>query len=131
MDQNVQETSTERKPVKRILSGAILAGGLFAGGLAIAAAVSANTSDGPPQVDPSSAVAAMHGGTGSMPDATTMQAMHDSPAMQQLMDRMGMDAAQCDQLHAQMVSMMQDTMGGSMGSGAMGSSGAMESHHST
>jgi hypothetical protein len=131
MDQNAEETSTERKPVKRILLGAILAGGLFAGGLAMAAAVSANASDGPPRVDPSSAMAAMHGGMGSMPDAAATQAMHDSPAMQQLMDRMGMDAAQCDQLHAQMVSMMQDTMGGSIGSGAMGSSGSMEGHHST
>lgn len=131
MDQNAEETSTGRKPVKRIVLGTILAGALFAGGLAMAAAISANAGDAPPQVDPSSAMAAMQGGMGSMPDVATMQAMHDSPAMQQLMDRMGMDAAQCDQLHAQMLSMMQDTMGGSMGSGAMGSSESMGSHHST
>lgn len=131
MDQNAEETSTGRKPVKQIVLGTILATALFAGGLAMAAAVSANPSDSPPQVDPSSAMAAMHAGMGSMPDAATMQAMHDAPAMQQLMDRMGIDAAQCDQLHAQMLSMMQDTMGGSMGSDAMGSSGSMVSHHST
>lgn len=131
MDQNAEETSAERKSVKRIVLGAILVGALFAGGLAMAAAVSANAGDGPPQVDPAGAMAAMQGGIGSMPDTSTMQAMHDSAAMQQLMDRMGMDAAQCDQLHAQMLSMMQDTMGGSMGSGAMGYSGSMETHHST
>lgn len=131
MDQNAEETSMGRTRVKQIVLGAILAGGLFAGGLAVGAAVSANATDGPPRVDPSSAMTAMPGGMGSMPDAAAMQAMHDSPAMQQLMERMGMDAARCDQLHAQMVSMMQDTVGGSMGSGAMGSSGSMEGHHST
>lgn len=131
MDQNTEEITTERKPVRRIVLGAILGGALFASGFAMAAAVSANAGDGPPQVDPSSAMAAMQGGMESMPDTSPMQAMHDSAAMQQLMDRMGMDQAQCDQLHAQMLSMMQDTMGGSMGSGAMGYFGSMEPHHST
>lgn len=131
MDQKAEQSSSGRRPVKRIMLGGILGSALFVGGLAVGAAVSANASDGPPQVDPSSAMAAMQSGMGSMPDAATMQAMHDSPAMQRLMDRMGMDAAQCDQMHAQMVSMMAGTMGGSMGSGAMGSSGSMESHHST
>ena len=77
-----------------------------------------------------SAMTSMMGANGMMGanalDVSAMDAMHNSPAMQQMHDGLSPELrAACDEMHAQMASMMS---GGIMG-GGMPTDGPMASHH--